>query len=100
MSSYGDAEYLAAFRCVVVPVAREFSPDIILVSAGFNTTEGHPPTLGGYTVTPQCEWNGCLAGELVQGYNTDVHVHVYWRVETLQTSLVRTQQLGFEPMTF
>jgi histone deacetylase 4/5 len=54
MSSYGDAEYLAAFRCVVVPVAREFGPDIILVSAGFNATEGHPPTLGGYTVTPQC----------------------------------------------
>jgi acetoin utilization deacetylase AcuC-like enzyme len=53
-SSYGDAEYLAAFRCVVVPVAREFSPDIILVSAGFNATEGHPPTLGGYTVTAQC----------------------------------------------
>lgn len=55
VSSYGDAEYLAAFRCVVIPVAREYSPDIILVSAGFNATEGHPPTLGGYTVTPQCK---------------------------------------------
>ena len=54
-SSYGDPEYLAAFRCVVVPVAREFGPDIILVSAGFNATGGHPHTLGGYTVTPQCE---------------------------------------------
>lgn len=54
ISNCGDAEYLAAFRCVVVPVAREFSPDIILVSAGFNATEGHPPTLGGYNVTPQC----------------------------------------------
>lgn len=54
MSNYGDAEYLAAFRCIVVPVAREFGPDIILVSAGFNATEGHPPTLGGYSITPQC----------------------------------------------
>jgi len=54
MSSFGDAEYLAAFRSIVLPIAREFNPDIILVSAGFNATEGHPPTLGGYSVTPKC----------------------------------------------
>lgn len=28
----GDAEYLAAFRTVVMPIAREFNPDIVLVS--------------------------------------------------------------------
>ena len=39
----------------MVPVLRDYSPDIILVSAGFNATSGHPPTLGGYSVTPQCE---------------------------------------------
>lgn len=32
----GDAEYLAAFRTLVMPIAREFAPDIILVSAGFD----------------------------------------------------------------
>ena len=55
VSNFGDPEYLAAFRCVVIPVAKEFAPDIILVSAGFNATEGHPRTLGGYSVTPKCE---------------------------------------------
>ena len=29
---------------------------MILVSAGFNATEGHPNTLGGYSVTPACEY--------------------------------------------
>lgn len=53
-SSCGDPEYLAAFRSVVIPLAYEYKPDVILVSAGFNATDGHPPTLGGYTVSPQC----------------------------------------------
>ncbi|XP_014323876.1 histone deacetylase 7-like [Xiphophorus maculatus] len=47
----GDAEYLAAFRAVVMPIAHEFSPDVVLVSAGFDAVEGHQPSLGGYTVT-------------------------------------------------
>lgn len=54
VSNFGDAEYLAAFRSIVIPICREFDPDIILVSAGFNATEGHPPTLGGYSVSPKC----------------------------------------------
>nr|QSX72313.1 histone deacetylase 4 [Halisarca dujardinii] len=53
-SSCGDAEYLAAFRSVVIPLAYEYKPDVILVSAGFNATEGHQHTLGGYSVSPQC----------------------------------------------
>ena len=32
----GDAEYLAAFRAVVLPLSVEFTPDLILVSAGFD----------------------------------------------------------------
>ncbi|XP_064401979.1 histone deacetylase 4-like [Halichondria panicea] len=54
MSNFGDAEYLSVFRSLVVPICREFNPDLILVSAGFNATEGHPPTLGGYSVSPKC----------------------------------------------
>ncbi|KAF7208375.1 transcript variant X4 [Nothobranchius furzeri] len=50
----GDAEYLAAFRAVVMPIAHEFSPDVVLVSAGFDAVEGHPPSLGGYKVTAKC----------------------------------------------
>uniref|UniRef100_A0A3B1JEU0 Histone deacetylase n=1 Tax=Astyanax mexicanus TaxID=7994 RepID=A0A3B1JEU0_ASTMX len=50
----GDAEYLAAFRTVVMPIAREFSPDVVLVSSGFDAAEGHPAPLGGYKVTAKC----------------------------------------------
>ncbi|XP_034030335.1 histone deacetylase 4-like isoform X3 [Thalassophryne amazonica] len=50
----GDTEYLAAFRSVVMPIANEFAPDIVLVSSGFDAVEGHPPPLGGYTLTSKC----------------------------------------------
>ncbi|XP_018103011.1 histone deacetylase 7 isoform X2 [Xenopus laevis] len=50
----GDVEYLTAFRTVVMPIAHEFSPDVVLVSAGFDAAEGHPAPLGGYKVTAKC----------------------------------------------
>ncbi|KAJ8409206.1 hypothetical protein AAFF_G00242270 [Aldrovandia affinis] len=63
----GDAEYLAAFRTVVMPIAQEFSPDVVLVSSGFDAAEGHPPALGGYKVSAKCfgfltQQLMCLAG--------------------------------------
>ncbi|XP_057707915.1 histone deacetylase 4 isoform X2 [Corythoichthys intestinalis] len=50
----GDAEYLAAFRTVVMPIANEFAPDVVLVSSGFDPVDGHAPPLGGYTLTGKC----------------------------------------------
>uniref|UniRef100_A0A8C3KR10 Histone deacetylase n=1 Tax=Calidris pygmaea TaxID=425635 RepID=A0A8C3KR10_9CHAR len=50
----GDPEYLAAFRTVVMPIAHEFAPDVVLVSAGFDAADGHPPPLGGYKVSAKC----------------------------------------------
>ncbi|XP_035375782.1 histone deacetylase 4 isoform X2 [Electrophorus electricus] len=50
----GDAEYLAAFRTVVMPIANEFAPDVVLVSSGFDAVEGHPSPLGGYRLTAKC----------------------------------------------
>ncbi|XP_063233276.1 histone deacetylase 4 isoform X3 [Bacillus rossius redtenbacheri] len=50
----GDAEYLAAFRTIVMPIAKEFCPDVVLVSAGFDAAAGHPAPLGGYKVSPAC----------------------------------------------
>ena len=46
----GDAEYLAAFDRVLLPAAREFAPEIVLVSAGFDAAEGDP--LGAMRLTP------------------------------------------------
>lgn len=47
---YGDAEYLSIFERVLKPVALEFRPELILVSAGFDIYIGDP--LGGMNVTP------------------------------------------------
>lgn len=38
-----------------MPIAREFSPDLVLVSAGFDAAEGHPAPLGGYHVSAKCK---------------------------------------------
>ncbi|XP_067642034.1 histone deacetylase 4 isoform X2 [Eurosta solidaginis] len=60
----GDAEYIAAFRTIVMPIAKSFNPDIILVSAGFDAAAGHPPPLGGYLISPACF--GFMTRELMQ----------------------------------
>ena len=48
----GDAEYMSAFDQVVLPIARQFSPELVLVSAGFDAAKGDP--LGGCNVSPAC----------------------------------------------
>jgi len=48
----GDAEYMAAFAKIVMPIAYEFSPELVLVSAGFDAAAGDP--LGGYKVSANC----------------------------------------------
>ncbi|CAG5117385.1 unnamed protein product, partial [Candidula unifasciata] len=48
----GDAEYIAAFTQIIMPIAYEFAPELVLVSAGFDCAVGDP--LGGYAVTPNC----------------------------------------------
>lgn len=61
---YGDAEYLAAFRTVVLPVIEQWQPEIVLVSCGFNAAEGHSSAFGGYHVTPAMF--GWMINELVK----------------------------------
>ncbi|KAG8508261.1 Histone deacetylase 4, partial [Galemys pyrenaicus] len=73
----GDAEYLAAFsslappersvpslpcRTVVMPIANEFAPDVVLVSSGFDAVEGHPAPLGGYHLSAKFRQLMGLAG--------------------------------------
>jgi acetoin utilization deacetylase AcuC-like enzyme len=66
----GDREYLLAFEQIIVPVARRFRPQIILVSAGYDShwadnISSMQVTVGGYarmaTILKQ------LAAELCQG---------------------------------
>jgi acetoin utilization deacetylase AcuC-like enzyme len=49
-AGFGDAEYVHAFRELVTPVCRQFAPEFVLVSAGFDADHRDP--LGGMTVTP------------------------------------------------
>ena len=46
----GDAEYLRIFRKILEPVAREYNPDLVMLSAGFDIYHNDP--LGGMQVTP------------------------------------------------
>ena len=48
----GDGDYMAAFQRIVMPIATEFSPDLVVVSAGFDAAAGDE--LGGCYVTPPC----------------------------------------------
>jgi acetoin utilization deacetylase AcuC-like enzyme len=47
---FGDAEFARAFDEIIVPIARQFAPEFVLVSAGFDC-DGRDP-LGGLDVTP------------------------------------------------
>ena len=38
----GDADYLRVYREIVLPMARAFDPELVLVSAGFDAFEGDP----------------------------------------------------------
>ncbi|EGN99896.1 hypothetical protein SERLA73DRAFT_180181 [Serpula lacrymans var. lacrymans S7.3] len=45
-----DADYIHAFQQVVMPIAMEFSPDLVIISAGFDAADGDE--LGECHVTP------------------------------------------------
>uniref|UniRef100_A0A0D3BBZ5 histone deacetylase n=1 Tax=Brassica oleracea var. oleracea TaxID=109376 RepID=A0A0D3BBZ5_BRAOL len=49
-SGVGDRDYIYAFQHVVLPIASAFSPDFVIVSAGFDAAKGDP--LGCCKVTP------------------------------------------------
>jgi histone deacetylase 6 len=48
----GDGEYMAAFQKIIMPIAHEFDPDLVVISAGFDAADGDE--LGGCFVTPPC----------------------------------------------
>ncbi|XP_061060208.1 polyamine deacetylase HDAC10 isoform X2 [Eubalaena glacialis] len=48
----GNADYVAAFLHVLLPVAFEFDPELVLVSAGFDSAIGDPE--GQMQATPEC----------------------------------------------
>ncbi|XP_050531171.1 histone deacetylase 6 isoform X2 [Daktulosphaira vitifoliae] len=75
----GDAEYISVMQNIILPVAYEFCPELVIVSAGFDAAIGDP--LGGCKVTPECfgHLTHCLkslaSGKVIMalegGYNID-----------------------------
>jgi acetoin utilization deacetylase AcuC-like enzyme len=79
----GDAEYLHAFERVALPIAKKFDPDLVIVSAGFDSGIGDEC---GYRVTPtgyakltvmlQSQLaNGKIVFVLEGGYNIPIIAH-------------------------
>ncbi|KAL2828050.1 hypothetical protein BDW59DRAFT_143701 [Aspergillus cavernicola] len=48
----GDGDYMYAFQQVVMPIAQEFNPDLVIIASGFDAAVGDE--LGGCFVTPAC----------------------------------------------
>lgn len=77
---FGDADYLYAFTRLILPVAHEFNPDFVIVSAGFDAAMGDP--IGDCLVTPDGfammlhQLSGLAGGRLALvlegGYNLEV----------------------------
>ncbi|KAL8280223.1 hypothetical protein RQP46_007337 [Phenoliferia psychrophenolica] len=75
----GNADYIYAFQQVVMPIAYEFAPDFVIVSAGYDAAQGDK--LGQMEVTPEgfahmthmlsVLANGKLVLALEGGYNVD-----------------------------
>lgn len=75
----GDADYVYAFRKVVVPIISEFDPDLVIVSAGFDAADGDligqchvtPAGYGQLTHMLKAIARGKLTVILEGGYNLD-----------------------------
>lgn len=78
-----DMEYVAAFQNIIMPIAYEFDPELVLVSAGFDAANGDQ--LGGCKVSPEAYghftgWLSTLAnGKIILllegGYNVNSISH-------------------------
>ncbi|EFN88230.1 Histone deacetylase 6 [Harpegnathos saltator] len=79
----GDVEYIAAFQQVIMPIAYQFNPELVLISAGFDACVGDP--LGGCHTNPELyghltHWlsslaNGRVILSLEGGYNINSISH-------------------------
>lgn len=78
-----DMEYMQAFQSIILPIAYDFDPELVLVSAGFDAAIGDQ--LGGCKVTPEAygyftHWlsglaNGRIILCLEGGYNVNSISH-------------------------
>ena len=51
---FGDAAYLDIWKCVLLPLASQFAPELIVVSAGFDACAGDAINGDAMAVSPVC----------------------------------------------
>ncbi|EPB78516.1 histone deacetylase family protein [Ancylostoma ceylanicum] len=112
LTGCGDADYIAIFWNVLWPLAREFCPDFVIISAGFDSCDGDP--LGEMRLSPDAyshivyHLRGLAHGKLLLilegGYNHSVQsvgVHRCLRVlcgyKPLPISLVEPPKARHHP---
>ena len=78
---YGDAAYMDIWKCVLIPIARQFNPELIIISAGFDACINDPINEDVMAISPPCYgvlcrmlMNVCpkIAVILEGGYNLDI----------------------------
>ena len=92
-NNIGDNDYIFACESLFFPIIREFKPDLIIISAGFDSAKGDP--LGGIEVSPigyaymtqgLRKIQPCLAVVLEGGYSLEaLEVSSEAVIKTLQT---------------
>ncbi len=78
----GDADFHHLYATIVGPVVAEFQPDLILVSAGFDTWKNDP--LGGMAVT-------------AEGYRALFSLFLRWTEEHCPGRIVFALEGGYDP---
>ena len=109
----GDGEYLAVFEQIIVPAAKRFNPQLILVSAGYDLHWADPLAMMEVSVTGFGQMVGIikrLADELCDGrlvftleggYNLDaLAVSVRATLDVLLGNTATSDPLGGSPRSF
>ncbi|TMS37732.1 hypothetical protein L596_004607 [Steinernema carpocapsae] len=100
-----DNDYLLAFSKVVMPIAYEFDPELVLVSCGFDACQGENVHLGDCYLTPLgysrmihllgSLANGRVIAVLEGGYNID---NIRFCTEAVLSTMVANQAVEEEPV--
>ena len=69
----GDGDFIAVFRDIVLPLASEYRPQLVIVPAGFDAGEADRHLItGGYSISP-----GCFAQMTSMLLNTGIKAYFY-----------------------
>lgn len=85
-SGMRDDDYLAAFFHIIMPIAYEFNPELVLISAGFDAAEGDP--IGYYDISPECYGHMVHLLKTLAGGKVIVALEGGYNVESVSEGIV------------